>query len=473
MTKFNKFLILVLLVVFANETLHAGGIVTNSNQSAAYSRTLSRDASTEADAVYYNPAGLTAMPNGFFLSLSNQSIFQTRTVTNNYQFLNTKEYDGTAEAPLFPGIYAGYKTGNFVFSFGFNPVGGGGGAEYPKGLPSFEMPFSDLVPALSSQGFTGYSADVYFKGTSVYFGYQGGISYKINDMISVFAGARYNMAKNTYEGHLKDINVIKAGTAIKAGTVMSGIAAQYKAAGDLANFAKYTAMATLMADQEAEVEQTGSGLTPMFGASFNLLNNNLTIGLKYELNTALKIKNETTKDVTVGFTPTGQPITQFPDGEESNQDIPALLSVGAAYKITNDLSFSIGYHQYFDKNANWDGLQDSLDGNSYELGLGLEYSLTDKFLISAGFLKTGNGAGNAYQSDLNYTLTSNSMALGGKYKLLNNLDVNLGFVLVNYDDGEKLTNHNVGGSGLLLPANYTFAKSSYLFAIGFDYTFGR
>jgi long-subunit fatty acid transport protein len=187
----------------------------------------------------------------------------------------------------------------------------------------------------------------------------------------------------------------------------------------------------------------------------------------------LKIKNETTKDVTVGFTPTGQPITQFPDGEESNQDIPALLSVGAAYKITNDLSFSIGYHQYFDKNANWDGLQDSLDGNSYELGIGLEYSLTDKFLISAGYLKTGNGAGNAYQSDLNYTLSSNSMALGGKYKLLNNLDVNLGFVLVNYDDGEKLTNHNVGGSGLLLPANYTFAKSSYLFAIGFDYTFGR
>jgi long-subunit fatty acid transport protein len=491
MSKFNKFLILVLLTLLVNETTQAGGIVTNTNQSAAYSRTLCRDASTEADAVYFNPAGLTAMPNGFFLSLSNQTIFQTRKVTNDYQFLNTNEYDGTAEAPLFPSVYAGYKTGNFVFSLGFNPVGGGGGAEYPKGLPSFYLPISDLVPALGGPANATYSTDIYFKGTSVYFGLQGGVSYKINDLVSVFAGVRYNMASNTYEGYLRNTSITtKLPTAYtgRADLYLQGVAQKYKAAkeqyaaaGKLDSAAKYGKLeaetgirATLLGDQEAEVAQSGSGITPIFGVNFSLLDKKLNIGLKYEMNTGLVIKNDTKKDIKVGFdVQTMSYITQFPDEAESNQDIPALLSVGAQYKLTNDLSCMVGYHQFFDKSANWDGLEDSLTANSFEFGVGLEYKITSKLLVSAGFLMTGNGAENAYQSDMSYTLPSNSFTFGGKYALMNNLDLNLGFVLVNYNDGEKLSNHNVGGSGLLLPANYTFEKSSYLLAIGFDYTFGK
>lgn len=491
MSKFNKFLILVLLALFAGETIYAGGIVTNTNQSAAYSRTLCRDASTEADAVYFNPAGLTAMPNGFFISLSNQSIFQTRKVTNDYQFLNTSEYDGTAEAPLFPGVYAGYKTGNFVFSLGFNPVGGGGSAEYSKGLPSFYLPISDLVPALGGPANATYNTDIYFKGTSVYFGLQGGISYKINEMISVFAGVRYNMASNTYEGYLKNTTITtKLPTAYngRADVYLQGVAQKYKlakeqyaAAGLADSAAKYGKLeaetnikASLLGDQEVDVAQSGSGITPIFGANFTLLDKKLNIGLKYEMNTALKLKNETKKDFKVGFDAQKMTyITQFPDGEEYNQDIPALLSVGAQYKLTNDLSCMIGYHQYFDQNANWDGLQDSLTGNSFEFGIGLEYAITSKILISGGYLMTGNGAENAYQTDMSHSLPSNSFTFGGKYALMNNLDLNLGFVLTNYTDGEKISNHNVGGSGLLVPANYTFAKTSYLFAIGFDYTFGK
>ncbi len=42
--------------------------------------------------------------------------------------------------------------------------------------------------------------DVYLKGSSIFFGLQGAVAYKINDFISVAAGARYVTAKNTYEG---------------------------------------------------------------------------------------------------------------------------------------------------------------------------------------------------------------------------------------------------------------------------------
>jgi len=192
-------------------SLFAGGLVTNTNQSAMYTRLQSRNASTSIDAVYYNPAGLTKLGNGFFLSLNNQVVGQTKSVLNDYTYIDgkPKDYIGKVSAPFFPGIYAAVKTGRFAFSAGMNPIGGGGGATYDEGLPSFEMMVADLVPLLGSQNIptTKYSADIFFEGTSVYLGYQANISYEINDMISIAAGVRMVSAKNTYSGYLRNISV--------------------------------------------------------------------------------------------------------------------------------------------------------------------------------------------------------------------------------------------------------------------------
>ena len=126
---------------------------------------------------------------------------------------------------FFPGVYAAYKKEKLVLSFGFNPVGGGGGAKFDDGLPSFAIPVAALVPMLQGQlapldaaltpyigdpGFknvSGYNANIFFEGTSVYFGFQLGASYEINDVFSVFVGGRYINAKNTYNGYLKDVMI--------------------------------------------------------------------------------------------------------------------------------------------------------------------------------------------------------------------------------------------------------------------------
>src|SRR5665648_297210 len=141
-------LLLIVATVTISGSLLAGGLVTNTNHSAYMTRMLSRHASTGVDAVYFNPAGLTKLDNGFHFSLNNQVIGQTKTITNDYYFLNQHptEYIGTVSAPIFPAVYAVYKKDKLAFSLGFNPVGGGGGAEYATGLPSFEMGISELVP---------------------------------------------------------------------------------------------------------------------------------------------------------------------------------------------------------------------------------------------------------------------------------------------------------------------------------------
>src|SRR5450759_5364646 len=122
-------------------SIFAGGLVTNTNQSAMFTRLQNRNASTGIDAVYYNPAGLTKLGDGFYASINNQTIGQTKTVGNDYLFLTgtPRDYVGDVSAPIYPGVYVAYKTGKLAFSGGFNPIGGGGGAKYKTGLPSFEM----------------------------------------------------------------------------------------------------------------------------------------------------------------------------------------------------------------------------------------------------------------------------------------------------------------------------------------------
>jgi len=192
-------------------TLIAGGLVTNTNQSALYTRLQSRNASTSIDAVYYNPAGLGKLGSGFYASINNQTIGQTKTVLNNYLYLSPtpKEYIGKVSALLFPGVYAAFKTDKLAISAGFNPIGGGGGATYDDGLPSFEMQIAELVHLLVSQGIptTQYSADIFFEGSSIYFGYQANVTYEINNIISVAVGMRLVTAKNTYNGYIRNISI--------------------------------------------------------------------------------------------------------------------------------------------------------------------------------------------------------------------------------------------------------------------------
>lgn len=193
-------------------SLIAGGLVTNNNQSAMFTRLQNRNASTGIDAVFYNPAGLTKLGDGFFASLNNQSIFQTRTIGNDYSYLSgtkPRVYEGSVKAPLYPGVYLAYNTGKLSFSLGVNPVGGGGGATYDKGLPSFESQIAELVPLTASQGFqtTQYAGDIFFEGQSVYFGFQGNVAYKLSDMLSVAIGARLVSAKNAYKGYMRNISI--------------------------------------------------------------------------------------------------------------------------------------------------------------------------------------------------------------------------------------------------------------------------
>jgi long-chain fatty acid transport protein len=543
-------------------SLFAGGLVTNTNQSAAWVRLPSRNASVGIDAAYFNPAGLMKLENGLHLSVSNQTIFQTKTVENFYKGptgaygLNDPHYEGDVKAPAFPSFYAVYKMDRLAFSFGFNPVGGGGGAEYLRGLPSFEMSASDLVPALANtdfdpvtagtQGTKQYRLDAYLKGSSTFFGLQGGVSFKVNDWLSVAAGLRYVMAKNTYNGHLKSIE-LNIGTTttpnwVRADQIIGGIASNYTTAatgstalvtagaGSL-TFAQaqtagyitvaqrtsfeqgltalgypaatpiasadaiykgaatsYGQTANVLHDQNVDAEQSGSGFTPIF--SVNIApSENLNIGIKYEARTKMQLENKTVSDFMTGYTTAGTPITMFPDGDLTSADMPGMISVGLDYKVAEAVKLSLGSNYFFDKKANYGHKVDAdlnsstpstpiansliIDHNGISFQGGLEVNLSEKLLVSAGYVWANLGVNEQYQSDLTYANATQTFGAGGAYNILPNLQINLGFGLTSYKTNEKMVDHMFPSSPskTLYKARETYGKQTMMVGIGIDYSF--
>ncbi|MBC8321778.1 MAG: hypothetical protein H8E34_13765 [Bacteroidetes bacterium] len=543
----KRFTLLFLGILLSANFLIAGGLVHNTNQSAAWSRMLSRGATVEIDAVYYNPAGLTKLSDGFHISLSSQSIFQTQTIRSSYRYLNDAEYIGKVSAPVFPSVYLAYKTGKFVFSFGFLPLGGGGGATFDRGVPMMEVPIASLVPAFSSFGVTGYSVDMEFQGSSVYWGAQAGISYAFNDNFSIFAGARYIMAKNTYTGYIRNITlktaagdmradafmigvsetatnyaVVATGAAVgmqpimdlgyggltwdeaaaygvlteeqiltlQGGLVQFGFSPEQVAAMNLAQAqgsyygtasalntqaAELRGGAALMGDQDGDITQTGNGITPIIGANFSFMENDLNVGLKYEFKTEMDLVNDVPpgKGFVIGMNPDGTPIEMFPDGDTINADLPAMLSVGVDYKVIEDLRIAITYHTYFDKKTGWAKEANQpwvIDKNFWELGIGFEYSVNDKFLLSTGYLRAQTGVNQHYQSNLSYSLTTNTVALGAAYKINDTFKLNLGGYLVSYD--KAVYNMYEGSGNNTLPYYESYLKSTFAVALGIDISLG-
>lgn len=419
--------LIVVLVLLGAHVVLAGGIVTNSNQSAQFVRTLSRNASTEIDATYFNPAGLTDLADGWHFALYNQTIFQEKTVTNNFQFLNQDEFVGEVNVPFFPNLYATFKQNKLAVSVGFGPNGGGGTAEYKSGLPSFEIPVS-LAPLLANA--QGYRSEISFNGSSVYYGFQANVAYELTDRISLAVGGRYISAVNQYEGSIKNIQLRFGDDYVPSG----------------------------IPDAHVDVEQTATGLTPVLGANVKPLEN-LNIGLRYELNTGLEFTNATAMDGT----------DMFPDGATFNNDIPAILSVGAEYAFMPQFRGSVSFTNYFDKNANWEGREELVDNNFMEIGLGLEYDLTNALLISAGFLSSNTGVTEAYQTDISHSLSSNTIGFGLRYKLAGALAIDLGTLYTMYDESSREGMQMLPTGGI--PYIETYNRSNVAIALGLGYSF--
>src|SRR5574344_1377586 len=356
----------------------AGGLAHNTNQSIDFVRNFAQDASTGVQAAYYNPAGLAFGNDGWHFAVHNQTIWQTRTLTAQ----GLGEYDGKSFVPTMPSLFVDRHRGSWNAFGGFMISGGGGGVDFDDGLPIIDALLSSKLNAnaqlagLMKQ--TGLSAtdlyDAEFSGSQYIFGFLLGGAYRITDMFSVALGARINYATNSYEGKTKSTLDTNLKSTVGEDT--------------------YAALNSQLSQTLLDCDQTGFGVTPVIGVDFHY--RKLNVGVKYEYNTSIKVKNDT-KEISETVAAL---LPQFKDGETEDKE-------------------------------------QALTGDENEYVFGVEVDPIQKLTLSAGVQRTLYGLSDEYIEDISFNLNSWSFGGGFAFRVTDKLTFQAGYMVTFFDPWTK------------------------------------
>ena len=452
------FLIGATALMVSNSTF-AGGILTNTNQNAAFLRNPARNAVIAIDGVYSNPAGIAFLPQGFHLSVSWQAAWQKRLmdVNNNLFGMNansqsaSREFVGETNAPVIPSFQAAYVINNkWSVSAQFAVGGGGGACEFAEGLPMFEELIGSAAAGINAQinptapqNFK-YTLNQNLTGKQYFFGFQVGASYKLTDNFSVFGGARGVLANCNYTGAIdnftvNDIAAKNFNSAFAQASQQAALAAQQAlTAGNEAVAKEYAAKATQAgmvaklteSDLLLDCSQSGFGITPIIGLDWNL--GKLNLAAKYEFRTKIELENKSKNSANVDAL-----MDAYANGAKNRSDIPALLTLGAQYQITDNVRAMAGGVYYWDKKAQGSPIKKG--NNTWEVNLGTEWDVNDKVMLSLGGQRTKYGFDDADMADSNFNISSYAVCIGGAYKFSEKMKLNAGYMHSFYTD-HKFTN---------------------------------
>ena len=478
MKKLQIFVALAAMMISAEA--FAGGLVTNTNQSASFLRSVARGTSLDPDAVYFNPAGVAFMENGFHLGISDQIAYQTRTINSTFDAFamgannnesKSKDYVGKAFSAVIPNLHFAWKHNRFAIMAGIGVNGGGGSLEFKNGLGSFERQFAVLPGAITDFGrglgisANQYSMDMYLKGSSMTLAFNVGAAYRITDWLSVAAMVRFSTSSNGYEGYMKNISVNPTGAALGlsgnmmlASTFFNTVAGAVTSLGLPAETAaqiESTARtyAALTSDHILDVKQKGFSVSPVVALAFHKDNWDASVKYEFKMGTELEIKSAevSAKDAVINGI--------FPNGTKVKSETPALLAV-AVSRQCGPVKITAEWHEFFDKDAQ-NSFSSAVKGNTMEYLLGAEWTISERWLVSAGVQRTQLNLDESAYSDMNFSLPSWSFGMGFAFKINDMMKLNFGYMPTVYG---KVTNKT---------ADFTdvYTRTSNAVGFGLDFKF--
>lgn len=446
-----KKILISALVLFISISSFAGDYLTNTNQSVKFLRNPARQAAIGIDGVYYNPAGVSFLKDGFHVQFNWQVPFQARNSKSSYgqlfgaNYLNpgTKEADGSfsrlfkgkANVPIQPSLYMAYNVQGWSFQLGFNVVGGGGKCKFKSGIGVLEALVGQNGITTLGANFGGYSLTNYVEGKSLYYGLTLTAAKAVTDELSVSVGLRAIFGSNKYTGTIKDITYRTT-----AGTII-----------DVPN------------DIVLDCKQTGTSLAPIVGIDWRP-SKYVNFSARYEFLSHLTLKSksnnsETFNNLAGSGNPQFAPFKQFLDGAKHKADMPGMLALGTEIQPIAGLRFDFGYNHYFDRATRQWGK--SLLQDTNEMVFGAEYDVTDKLTLSAGFQKTFYRQEKENFSDLSFIMSAWSSAVGLEYSVTSNLKLNAGYFHTFYRNHTNTT----------AVSTTAYSRTSRVFGIGVEYSF--
>ena len=477
----------------------AGGLLTNTNQNAAFLRQMSQDAVIDITGLYLNPAGTAFLAPGFHITLNAQNAKQSRNITTAFPLFaynaaapgeQSHRFEGEANAPVIPSFQLSYNWERWSFNAAFALAGGGGKCEFDKGLGTFEALYAaniyqqvnaGIAEALAQANaayamapgyaplvaghdlaFGGYKMEAYMKGRQYGFGLTLGTTYKVNDNLALALGIKGTFGNNNYNGWVTDVHAV---TATPTMSTLSPV--QQQVLNGVKQQLDEQVETTLSRSSiDLNCDQTTFGVAPIIGIDWKV-NEHWNLAMRAEAPTVLWLGNKTEmNDYTKQVAEQNATLGQFADGKHVREDHPAIINMGAQYSPVKEVRLQAGWHYYFDKQAKrYGNKQNLLDKNTMEFNAGAEWDIIDRLTASVSWQKTCYRQGDAFMNDLSFTNSNNSIGFGIRLKCTERFNMDFGYMHSFYETRDVHTQ-----TAAVLKSDHYWRKNRVV-GVGFNIEF--
>lgn len=371
----------------------------------------------------YNPAGLTRLEHGRYAHVGLQYAFGDETMS-----YAGKEHKAKLRQAI-PNIALYTVNENDSYFMTFGGIAGGGDLKY-KGVPGLNVAM-DVFNAPNQRyprGLQITDKGSKLEGSNKYSQFTLGRAFNINDKLSFSVAGRVVHGTRELKGTIEiDTPYVSQNPRISA---------EMK-------------KAILTGDIDSKRTAWGYGL--QLGVNYKV-NEKLNLAARYDSRVKMnfkakgnerKLETERILGKEIGNLGLTSFYPQYTPGTKTRRDLPAILAVGASYKVTDRWTVSTAANYYFNKDAKMDRVKDYSNhehgrdySNGWEIALGNEYQLNDKITLigSVNYAKTG--AKDKSYSDVEYAIDSTSVGLGVRYKYDETLDITTSFAHFFYNTSE-------------------------------------
>jgi len=419
-----------------------------SNHSTEYVRTLNRNTSTDADAAFYNPAGLAFMKSdGLHISFSSQTYYVSKAHSLDFyglkkgtgaieapphkqaNFLGTlpDEYGAKLTAPIVPGLDIVWKQDKWAAFFDLAVMQAAMDMTFGDGLAvldwgnllAFETGFDP-----DAQNFISYSTNSEAVRNEMYIGITLGGAYEIMNWISAGGGLRVIHASGNMKVKIDDVRYLYASNTTGLYSLEEGN--DWDLDTDTEGFGFGIILSTHLRPE---------GLVPVLKG--------LDATLRFEYYLPMELEKTTNSFMAPAAIEQSGNIDIFKDGS-ANPDFNSGAGYGhgngsSVLKTTYAPSLNIGLsYLLFDwikllasSEISFRQMRD-LDGREkdynmgFQAGLGVEFILSPKITLSTGYLYNDFGIKPEARTEADMLLASHQVGAGGKFSVDENLDINIG-----------------------------------------------
>lgn len=426
---------LLILSLIASANAFAGSIDYLAQQDAEYFAHPSMIGKIGVSGAYYNPAGTVFLEDGLYVQLNSQTLLKNYEMETVMAGTDKLSHESDHPTLFVPSIQIVKKEGDRSYFLHAGAAAGGGKVKYDNGISAFEVigqgiqatfnkGNSDLGLSPNNGTIVKYLGGSTVNGSSYYFNTTFGMAQKINSKFSIAGGLRMMYVTRELNGSA-DYNLNIAGQS------------SYKDAN---------------IHVDIDSERTGWGVGGVIGFNYQPTDR-LNIGFKYESEVHLNLDADgsvNAKNVDNSIL-IGDPskdkliaggITESLRNEgvikewlvDANRNLPAMMALGVSYQLTDRITLLTSGNYYFIKDANTDNPYDHYD-NGYEVSVGVDYKLNDKWTLMAGYQYTDTGANEHTYKDTDYALDADMYGAGVKYTPDETKEFLISYAYVDYKNG--------------------------------------